>query len=185
MRTVAIGSAALLLATAAPALAHDNSKSTVGVGFSTQFTPIAFSGANPGPYSTIDAKFPFTSRLEATISFGFAIDKVNGTSIPGPVNGSQGDFTFGLQGDVVVISEENMNLYLAAGVGLSLGTISGLDQVTYFVGPGVEFFLSGLPHLGFFAQFGLGGNVAGQFGGHPIVGTFGSDIASVGLHYYF
>jgi hypothetical protein len=184
MRTVAGGIAATLLATAAPALAHDNSKSTIGVGFSTQFTPVAFSGNNPGPYSTIDAKLPFSSRLEATLSFGFAIDKVGGV-VTGPANGSQADFTIGLQGDVVVISEEQMNLYFAVGVGLSLGTISGLDQVTYFVGPGVEFFFHGLPHLGFFAQFGLGGNVGGTFGGHPYVNTFGSDIAAVGLHYYF
>jgi hypothetical protein len=185
MRIVAVGLVAMFLATSAKALAHDNSKSTVGVGFSTQFTPIEFSGTNPGPYSTIDAKFPFSPRLEGTLSFGFAIAKVNGATIPGQPGSSQGDFTFGLQGDVVVISEENMNVYLAAGVGLSLGTISGLDQVTYFVGPGLEFFFNGLPHLGFFAQFGIGGSVAGQFGGHPIVGTFGSDIAAVGLHYYF
>jgi len=185
MRTLLAASLTVALATTSvPALAHDNSKSTIGVGFSTQFTPVAFSGNNPGPYSTIDAKLPFSSRLEATLSFGFAIDKVGG-QVTGSPNGSQADFTFAIQGDVVVISEENMNLYLAVGLGLSLGTITGLDQVTYFVGPGMEFFFSGLPHLGFFAQFGIGGTFAGQYGGHPIVGTFGSDIASVGLHYYF
>jgi hypothetical protein len=187
MRKLAVGLSAALIALAAPALAHDNSKYTVGLGFSTQFTPVAFSGANPGAYSTIDAKLPFTSRLEGQLSFGFAVDKsvsaVTGTGAA--VTGTQGDFTFALKGDVVVISEENMNLYLAAGIGLSLGTINGLDQITYFVGPGVEFFFSGLPRLGFFAEFGVGGNFAGEFGGHPIVSTFGSDIASVGLHYYF
>jgi len=182
MRKLAVGLSAALIALAAPALAHDNSKYTVGLGFSTQFTPVQFSGANPGAYSTIDAKLPFNSRVEAQLSFGFAVDKVVAAA---GVTGTQGDFTIALKGDVVLISEENMNLYLAAGIGLSLGTISGLDQVTYFVGPGVEFFFNGLPRLGFFAEFGIGGNFGGEFGGQPIVSTFGSDIASVGLHYYF
>lgn len=187
MRPLPVFACLALSSFAVPALAHDNSQSTVGLGFDSQFSPVASPGAsagysngNPGPYTAFSAKRAFTPRLEASALFGFALDKAVGFDPR-----SQGDFTFAAKGDWVLIPEPNMNLYLAVGVGISVGTISGLDQVTYFTGPGIEFFVPAWPHLGFFTEFGVGGNAGGSLGGHPFLGTYGSDVAQFGLHYYF
>jgi hypothetical protein len=79
----------------------------------------------------------------------------------------------------VLIAEELLNLYAALGVAFEFGDDPFVFH--YFVGPGVEFFFPEWKNLGFFAEWGLGGNHRGK----PYLGTFSDPTFGAGLHYYF
>ena len=83
-----------------------------------------------------------------------------------------------------------MNLYADAAIGLDLRTTNGFNAFLYRLGPGVEFFLSELPNLGFMLEFGFWGEVPGRNIEPPnsttYFGTTTPDLfGAVGVHYYF
>ncbi len=136
----------------------------VGVGFNTQLTNSAFA-------DSISGKFWVDDRLGFQAFLGFAFEEFTDA--------------FNVGGNVLykLIDEENM--YIAAVGGLGLGYVDfdrGGDDLGFEVRAGgeIEYFLDGLPNLGFSTSIGL------ELG-DVLDNTFFRTGAflSVGLHYYF
>ena len=158
---------AVLCTLATEAAAKDNSVHTLGFGYSTQF-------GGPGLGSNLSFKAALRPTLELQGLFGFSVQDAGGGQ-GGPTNLY---VSTGAKLLFILVPHDNLNFYVTAGAGVSFGT-PGFGTVSYFFGPGVEFFFSGLENLGFFGEFGLGGTHRGQ----PFLSTSGA--AFLGVHYYF
>lgn len=151
---------AALLCVPVTAGAVDNSKRLFGLGFSTHVRP------------TLSFKWIPSQKVELVYLVGANIAKAGRTRVPA--------VTLGNKLQYVIVAEENMNLYGALGVMFSFG--NNVDFVfDYFAGPGVELFFPDFKNLGFFAEFGIGGNHKGA----PYLATFADPTFGAGLHYYF
>ncbi|OGS09513.1 MAG: hypothetical protein A2386_00985 [Elusimicrobia bacterium RIFOXYB1_FULL_48_9] len=98
----------------------------------------------------------------------------------------------------VIKKEQNLNFYALGLIGMentttkvtsTAVTASGITTttedksetaLTVGGGLGIEFFLSGLPNLGFGAEFGVGYNSSTK-----LFGTIGHWLSSVGIRYYY
>lgn len=81
--------------------------------------------------------------------------------------------------------EQNMNVYAGGGVGIAnVDPDPGDSDTALFVSGilGVEFFLSGLPNLGFSTELGLKFYNSDDF---DAVGTDADTFMEAGIHYYF
>jgi len=96
---------------------------------------------------------------------------------------------FDLGGKVLfaIKKEQNMKLYGFGLLGIenaSRNPVTGEDKsdtsVTFAGGLGAEFFLQGLPNLGFSTELGVGYNSTSK-----IFGTVGNWIPNAGVRYYF
>ena len=142
----------------------------VGVGFSEQFT-----GTTGVPGLTeVSVRYGIPSG-QPTLNVQMELDA--GVDYSGGALGAAGGlrFLFG------AVAEDNMNLYVGAGVGY---VYSGLDPdlSAVRIQPGLEaqFFLFGLENLGFTAGVGL--NV--DIGAATRITTVGG-APMVGMHYWF
>jgi len=153
--------AAALLSAPLSARAVDNSSRLFGMGFNTHVTP------------ALSFKYVPAARVELVYLAGVSLAK------PVGLTKTQTTVSLGNKLQYVLVAEEQMNLYAALGLIFSFGSTP--FQVDYFAGPGVEFFLPGLANLGFYAEFGLGGNHRGR----PFISTFADPSFGAGLHYYF
>lgn len=103
---------------------------------------------------------------------------------------SQNSFGLGLGGGYVFIDEPNLNVF--GGAGLVFGQVPGADEeggvegktaIGMNAGVGMEFFLVGLPNLGFTANYGLSLASVSDVG--TTIGIGGGDFATFGIRYYF
>ncbi len=137
-----------------------------------------------------NSQIGLTNRLDA-VSARYWINRDMGVQADfaflnfAPKNGSD-QASFGVGGKFLYnfIEETNMNLYAGGGLyvftqpapagtetGFSLGALSG-----------VEFFLQGLPNLGFNLELDLGVKYLNQYG---TAFGFEADSINAGFHYYF
>ena len=135
-----------------------------GVGFNNQF----------GEFSALSVRYGLPTpdpliNIQAEIVLGFNADTDEDTD-NGFFAGGRVLYTF--------VAEDNMNLYGAAGVGLTANEEGAAAKL--LPGLGVEFFLFGLENLGFSAEWGIAIDLGKPTG----VATF-SGSPGVGLHYYF
>jgi hypothetical protein len=160
----------LVLLTALPARAVDNSTHVLGLGADATFS-------SQGVEPLLSAKFALRPRVELSLLFGMQIAANSG-------------FDPGAKFDYVLLPEKNMNLYVQASVLFDVRTQNGLNAFLYRVGPGVELFFSEFPNLGIALEFGLSGSVATQ---KPVAGVadtnlstdYATGFGSAGVHYYF
>lgn len=112
-----------------------------------------------------------TLNIALELDAGVDIDTAVGTRLEG-----------GLRLLYAPVVEDNMNLYLGAGVGYRYDTTSGVSTGGLHVQPAVEaeFFAFGLENLGFVAGIGLDLGI----GDSVTVRTVGG-VPMVGMHYYF
>jgi hypothetical protein len=117
----------------------------------------------------LSLKFFHTNLVASDFIFGF--------------NTETGAYQLGVKSLRNVVMEENLNLYLGIGGFLvstsdSTGRATGLEFDALVGG---EFFLAGLPNLGFTFEVGIGLRSLRTTGFRTIGGAF----ASGGIHYYF
>lgn len=164
----------VLAATAAlphPAAARDNSGRIAALGFqATPVGPIL-------PSTVLSLKFSAAPVVEFAALLG--------------VDWQQGLFSIAFGGKVllILIPEENLNLYVAGTVLPSVGSL-GLHSLAYFLGPGLAYYPPGTQNLEIFAEFGLGGGArfgrvtaAVQPPTPPYLVTSGAAV--LGVHYWF
>lgn len=163
---VALGLAVCLLLPAA-AHARDNTTHALAVGFQTVPVQPVF------PPGVLSLKFAAAPTAEFAVLLGTQVQ--------------DGFFalSFGGKALLVLVPEEHVNLYVTAMVLPTVGS-DGLHTFSYFVGPGLAFYLPGAENLELFAEFGLGGAVHGAgstIPTPPSLVTTGS--LTLGLHYWF
>ena len=134
----------------------------LGVGFTNQIAV--------GPSSTIPAisgKY-YLSKATA-LSGGLGFDTKSGDSI----------MALGMKAYHSLFFEENLIFY--TGIGLAyVSRITSKFQVSGFLG--TEFFLQGLPSLGFSFEVGIrGDSTSGAFA----IRTIGDSFLTAGMHFYF
>lgn len=173
-RSIVLLACLSLVTAAAPSAAHakDNSQYVAAIGF--QANPVG-----PAvPAALLSVKFSAAPTAEFAALLGFTL-----------ADGGPFSLAFGGKALLVLVPEKNLNLYLTATVLPSVGT-GGFHSLTYFVGPGVEYYPPGASDLEVFAEFGIGGAV--RLGtGQPVPGVpVGPVVTStgsltLGLHYWF
>lgn len=159
--------AALLLLPGA-ATAQEPREGTIGLGAVTQFGG-GFIGARP---TQLSAKFRVQPRLEISGLLGLSFGS------------NQQIFVPGTKFQWVLLQERNLNLYGAIAAGVDLRTGSGLESFFYQVGPGIEFFFSDWPNVGFSLEIGFGGNIVSN-GTTVGAATNQTGFGQAGIHYYF
>jgi len=136
------------------------------------YTAFTSTGVNP----EISVKFSLRPRIELSLMFGMQI-------------AAESTFTPGARFAYVLIPEKNLNLFVAGAVGVDLRTTNGLNAVLARIGPGVEFFFTELPNLGFMAEFGFQGTVATKDAENNLGSSFGTTAGAAfgggAIHYYF
>lgn len=152
-----------LLLLALPSVAHGKDlRERVGVGFNNQFSHV----------SALSVKYGLPAPEPA---INIQIEAVGGFEI---VDGASDNLFVGLRGLYGLVAEDNMNLYVAGGVGyLARGQVDGVRIQPAF---GTEFFFFGLENLGFTAEWGV--NI--DLGEGSEVNT-PTGAPAVGFHYYF
>jgi hypothetical protein len=129
---------------------------------------------------SLSAKYWFTNRIGAEALAGFTYAKEEDDK---GVGGS-----FGAKFLYNVILEPNMNVYVGAGAGVLPVSIKVDDDTDNNVGfmaqgfGGVEFFLDGLPNLGFDVEVGL---EYVDFDRFQEFGTYGGGFGLIGIRCYF
>lgn len=123
-----------------------------------------------GGLSTLSLRYGLPTG-KPTLNLGLGVDAgVNLTS-------TSNDYYGGARVYVGVVAEDNMNLYVGAGVGY--GSRGGNAALRIAPDLGAEFFLFGLENLGFIAEL----SVDVDLGADTSVSTVGTP--AVGFHYYF
>jgi len=167
----------LLALLVSPASAKDLN-GRLGVGFSQQF-------GGDGDFSALSIRYGLPTGKPTTnlaVELDVGVDVSSATDLF-----AGGHFLWG------AVAEDNMNLYLGAGVGYLQRNVMGVSDTGASTSPepygtvrvqpslGAEFFLFGLENLGFTTElgvnldFGTGGTAVRTVGGAP----------AVGMHYYF
>lgn len=166
-RTVAPALAALLVLPS-PALAKDlNGK--LGVGFNQSLGY----ASSAGSVSSLSLRYGLPTG-KPTVNVQIELDGGVDVSSAGTRFLGGGRFLYG------VVAEDNMNLYLGAGVGY---LYDGPDATSFVrVQPALEaqFFPFGLENLGFTAGIGLSVDLGSELGLTTVGGA-----PNVGMHYYF
>ncbi len=164
MRRTAVLITALSLGLLLPAQAQAKDlRQRVGLGFSNQF----------GHLSSLSVKYGMPTNnpavnIQAQLVGGYSL--LNNTT-PAWFVGGRGLYGF--------VAEDNMNLYLAAGVGYKADGVDNALRIQPALG--AEFFLFGLENLGLSAECGVDLDLLG-----PGVDTYTfGGAAAVGAHYYF
>lgn len=153
----------------APASSYKSySNSRIGVGFNSQLSQ---AGVN-----SVSVRYWADDRIGFDGMLGFALGDNNKY--------------FDLGGKILFVlrKEQNASIYGFGLLGIEnastknpfTGDTTSDTGVTVAGGLGAEFFLTGLPNLGFSTELGLGYNSTSK-----IFGTFGNWIPSAGVRYYF
>jgi hypothetical protein len=182
MRRLLVGvvlfSAAGLLAR--PASAKDLTD-RVGVGYSATFS------GSPDALSSVSARYWVSQEIGVEGDLGLLINSPKGGS-------SSTNFGIGATGLYSFIDEPNLKLFgeggLAFGsVGVTTVSATGVASTTgetavgLNAGMGIEFFLVGLPNLGWTTELGLNYTTVSKVGSALSLG--GGDFATFGIRYYF
>lgn len=155
---VLLSALVLSAAASAPAYAKDLN-GRVGVG-----------AEQVGGLSTLSFRYGLPTG-KPTLNLGIGVDAgVN-------LSGSASDYYGGARVYFGVVAEDNMNLYVGAGVGY--GSRGGTPALRIAPDLGAEFFLFGLENLGFIAEL----SVDVDLGADTSIATVGTP--AVGFHYYF
>lgn len=134
----------------------------IGIGANSQLSAIGL--------NSLAIRYWPTSRFAMDGLLGFAF------------GGDNKAFDIGAKFLGVIKAEQNMRLYGAGIIGVENTDINGKSDTAFVIGGGlgVEFFLSGLPNLGFGAEFGVGyDSVTKTFS------TVSTLLQSIGIRYYF
>ncbi len=150
----------------APQAAYPSAARNVGIGFNSQFSNVGLNG--------ISLRYWLSDALgiEGVLGFSFG-DNVRYFDLGGKILG-------------VLRSEQNLTLYGFGLLGMEnreikiAGTTDSDTNIFIGGGLGAEFFLQGIPNLGFGTELGLIYN-----GWTEDFGTFASWMPSVGVRYYF
>lgn len=137
-----------------------------------------------------DSQIGLTQRLDAA-SARYWIDRDMGVqgdfafmNLSPNQGSSQTAFGFGGKFLYNVMEETNMNLYAGGGFYVFTQPVNGDTKGGFSFGAlgGTEFFLQGLPNLGFNLELDLGVKYLNQYGT-----AFGisADSINAGVHYYF
>ena len=137
----------------------------IGIGFNSQLSP--------NENDAISAKYWLNPNLclQAMAGFSFS-DEVNEIDLGGKVL-------------LKMIDEENMYVYAGGGTGIAnVDPDQGDGDTAFWLGGfvGLEFFLSGLPNLGFSTEVGL---KIYDYNDNTTFGTDSDTFLSAGIHYYF
>lgn len=164
MKPIVIALGLLLVSPLASAV--DLTNRTVGLGVMQTLSGL---GATAPQFS---AKFALQPKVDLSALFGM---KLGGVSAFSP--GARIAFN--------LVTEKQMNLYAAGAFALDLRTTGGLVAFLYQVGPGIEFFFSEWPNVGFSLDVGFGGQLVS--GGTSNLGllTNATPFGGAGIHYYF
>ncbi len=164
MRRTVVPITALVLGLLLPGSAHAKDlRQRVGVGFSNQFGHLSSLSVKVGMPTSNPAV-----NIQAQLVGGYSV--LNNTS-PAWFVGARGLYGF--------VAEDNMNLYLAGGVGFKADGVDNALRLQPALG--AEFFLFGLENLGLSAECGVDLDLLG-----PGVDTYTfGGAAGVGAHYYF
>ncbi|MHB9155278.1 MAG: hypothetical protein ACYC5N_06235 [Endomicrobiales bacterium] len=148
--------------------AVQQTEGAIGVGFNSQLSRRGLESL------ALRAWLSDTLGIEGILGFAFG----------------DGESFFDLGGKVlgVIRKEQNLSLYGFGLLGIEnssiknpvTGDTASETSVAFGGGLGVEFFLQGLPNLGFGTEIGLGYN-----SGSKQFGTLADWITSVGMRYYF
>jgi hypothetical protein len=149
-----------LLAVSSPALAKDL-RGRFGGGFNQQF----------GAVSALSLRYAFPTNAPAVNiqlegAFGLETQAESGGRVF-----SGGRLLYGM------IAEDNMNLFVAGGVGALIADQTSTIRLQPTMG--ADFFFFGLENLGFTVEWGLNLDLAGQTG----IAT--TAAAGAGVHYWF
>jgi hypothetical protein len=144
-----------------------NTNNRLGLGFNSQLSNVGV--------DTLSVRYWADDRVGFEGMLGFSLGDNNKYFDLG------GKFLFSLK------KEQNLNLYGFGLLGIenaNRNPVTGEDKsdtaLTVAGGLGAEFFLPGLPNLGFSTELGLGYNSTSK-----IFDTFGHWIPNAGIHYYF
>jgi hypothetical protein len=175
-----------LLVFMASAVAAKDLTNRVGVGYNNQLNFNFLGGQDASITSafissqSISAKYWFTENLGIEPMFGYLTAK----------NKEIGGWAAEIAAKVLynLNKEENMNFYGGGGLGLlpmkidygpKTETDTGFEAMAFL---GVEFFLPGLPNLGFDVEFGLKYIDVDTF---AQISTYGGGFGVLGIRYYF
>jgi len=160
----------------------------LGVGFNAQTIGLWFSTENAfTPYSAgVSVRYYFTDLLGMEASLGFGYYSMDVAKRQGDQNGNVDYSAMSLEPKVLFnfLSEEQSVLYAFGGLGLMQYKANDDTEtgIRVSAGAGIQWFFSGLPNLGFSAEFGAMYQTMDDI---TFFGTFGGMLASFGLHYYF
>ena len=148
----------------APVLAKDL-KGNLGIGYNAQFSP--------EDLESLSGKYWFNNEIAVQGLLGFNFSD------------SSDDLDLGGKLYFKIKDEENLHVDAIAGLGYSRvdpdkgNTKNG---VWINVGVGIEYFFSGLPHLGFSTEVGL---TFTDYDDDDSFGTTADSFVGAGIHYYF
>ena len=177
----AVAVSVVIGASASPASAKDLT-GRFGIGYSTTLPGSPGGGA----LSAISSRYWVNEQIGIEANLGVLLISPKGGD-------SSTNFGLGLGGLYSFIDEPNMHVYGDAG--LSFGSVAvttttptatATDSKTAIgvtAGLGMEFFLVGLPNLGFATQVGLSYTSVEDSG--SIISVGGADYAQFGIRYYF
>ena len=180
---LAAGIAAFAVSAVSPVVSAKDLTGRVGVGYTTTLP-----GGGGGSLSAVSARYWVNEQVGLEANFGLLQLSPKGGK-------SSNNYGFGLGGMYSFIDEPNLHVYGDAGlsfgsVGVTVPAGAGggttTDQKTAIgvtAGMGVEFFIVGLPNLGFATQVGLSYVSVTDQGSSIALG--GADYASLGIRYYF
>ncbi|UCD85978.1 MAG: hypothetical protein JSU92_07235, partial [Deltaproteobacteria bacterium] len=189
-----------------PAEAKDLTK-RIGLGFTSQGGDLLRTGLEALPdegalplIPSISLKIAVSEKLAFGGYLGYRTASIDYDEDAGGGELSGTALALGAKSYYNFLTEDNMNLYAGGGLGYTSfksengmkSTSSAVDLLLYMGG---EFFLQGLPNLGFSFEVGLdvmvtgsskdemeGVDIEDDLGGF---GTFGGVLGAVGIHYYF
>lgn len=182
---IAAGIFAVFTPFAPDARAEISSGKKTGIGFRQGF--VSESGSPlPGVNSQISLKHHISGAQAISPYFGFQLSSNGGT---------EWGFSLGSRMYFDIIQEKFLDFFGFGGIGILLGsretpqqplesdseTYIGFDTIG---GVGTEFFLSGLPDLGFSFEAGMHFLFYHQNDSYIEIGTLGHFLTA-GIHYYF
>lgn len=152
----------LAVLTAPAANAARNLSHRLGMGFTNQIATTA-----DGTIPALSGKYYFSKNYATSLAFGLDTRSANSTVAAGSKLYKN------------LFLEDNLVFYTGAGLAFVSRNGSKL-QLSAFLG--TEFFLSGLPSLGFSFEAGIRGD---SYSGSFAIRTIGDSFLTAGMHFYF
>ncbi len=160
---------------AVPVTAKDL-KGKVGVGYEA----LALGPVNIDLLQQISVRYWYSNDWGMEANVGFIQVSESGLDDTATSDNSARGTAIGVRVMRNFIREQNMNIYAGGGAGiLSLESKTGYNLDAFL---GAEFFLQGLPNLGFSSEVGLGTLKVDNI---SISGTKGGSFLNMGIRYYF